>query len=30
MLRMIASLEVFKVHDHVVMINCGLDIMHLE
>jgi len=27
---MIAGLEVFKVLDHVVMINWGLGIMHLE
>jgi len=25
---MIAGLEAFKVHDHVGMINYGLDIMH--
>jgi len=25
---MIAGLEVFKVHDHVGMIICGLGIMH--
>jgi len=25
---MIAGLEVFKVHDHVGMINCGFGIMH--
>jgi len=27
---LIVGLEVFKVHDHVMMINCGLGIMHLE
>jgi len=27
---MIAGLEVFKVHDHVAMINCGLGILNLE
>jgi len=27
---MIVGLEVFKVHDHLVMINFQLGIMHLE
>jgi len=30
MIQMIAGLEVFKVHDHVGMINCALDIMHVK
>jgi len=30
MIHMIAGLEVFKVHDHVGMINCALDIMHVK
>jgi len=30
MLLIIVGFEVFKVHDHVMMINYGLGIMHLE
>jgi len=30
MIHMIAGLEVFKMHDHVGMINCGLHIMHVK